>query len=71
MTEAGVYDNQVERRHDVALSEEFGGVEFPILGNSAFPLVVEMAEVFGTLFLIGWVRNGVAAQLVPSVAGCF
>ena len=35
-----------------------------------FPLIVEVAEVFGTLLLIGWVGNGVAAQLVPSVAGC-
>ena len=52
------------------LSEELGSVKLPILGDSAFPLVVKMVEVFGTLLLIGWVGNGMAAQLVPSVVGC-
>ena len=29
-----------------------------------------MVEVFGTLFLVGWMRDRVATQLVPCVAGC-
>ena len=61
MTEAGVYDNQVERRHDVALPEVFGSTEFSILENSSFPLIVEMVEVFGTLLLVGWMRDRLAA----------
>ena len=36
MAEAGMYDNKVERRHDIVLPKEFGGVELPILGNLAF-----------------------------------
>ena len=70
MAEVGVYDNQVERRHDVALPEVFGGAEFSILEDSSFPLIVEMAEVFGALFLVRWIGDGVAAQFVPSIAGC-
>ena len=70
MAEAGVYDNQVERQHDVTLPEVFGGAEFSILEDSSFPLIVEMAEVFGALFLVGWMRDRVAAQFIPSIAGC-
>ena len=70
MAEAGVYNDEVEHRHDVMLPEELGSVELPILGNSVFPLIVEVAEVFGTLLLIGWVGNRVTTQLIPCVAGC-
>ena len=70
MAEAGVYNNQVERQHDIVLPKELGSVELPVLGNSLFPLVVKVAEVFGALFLIGWVGNRMTAQLVPCVAGC-
>ena len=69
MAEVSMYDNQVECRHDVVLLKELGSIELPILGNLVFPLIVEVAEVFGTLFLIRWMGNRVAAQLIPCVAG--